>query len=35
MIDQNKHQQLRIGLASPEQICAWSEIFLPNGEIVG
>jgi DNA-directed RNA polymerase beta' subunit len=35
MIDQNKHQQLRIGLASPEQICAWSEKILPNGEIVG
>nr|YP_009524101.1 RNA polymerase beta subunit [Pinus wangii]AXR86042.1 RNA polymerase beta subunit [Pinus wangii] len=35
MIEQNKHQQLRIGLASPEQICAWSEKILPNGEIVG
>jgi DNA-directed RNA polymerase subunit beta' len=35
MIDQNKHQQLRIGLASPKQICAWSENILPNGEIVG
>nr|YP_009701071.1 RNA polymerase beta subunit [Parasitaxus usta]QEQ14276.1 RNA polymerase beta subunit [Parasitaxus usta] len=35
MIDQDKHQQLRIGLASPEQIRAWSERILPNGERVG
>nr|AER45537.1 rpoC1 [Agathis australis] len=35
MIDQDKHQQLRIGLASPEQIRAWSEKILPNGERVG
>nr|YP_009158333.1 RNA polymerase beta subunit-1 [Macrozamia mountperriensis]AFS64356.1 RNA polymerase beta subunit-1 [Macrozamia mountperriensis]BAR93539.1 RNA polymerase beta subunit-1 [Macrozamia mountperriensis] len=34
-IDQDKHQQLRIGLASPEQICAWSKRILPNGRIVG
>nr|YP_010900088.1 RNA polymerase beta' subunit [Cycas crassipes]YP_010900174.1 RNA polymerase beta' subunit [Cycas ferruginea]YP_010900260.1 RNA polymerase beta' subunit [Cycas guizhouensis]YP_010900432.1 RNA polymerase beta' subunit [Cycas longlinensis]UDU84195.1 RNA polymerase beta' subunit [Cycas ferruginea]WHS16436.1 RNA polymerase beta' subunit [Cycas crassipes]WHS16522.1 RNA polymerase beta' subunit [Cycas ferruginea]WHS16608.1 RNA polymerase beta' subunit [Cycas guizhouensis]WHS16780.1 RNA polymera len=35
MIDRDKHQQLRIGLASPEQICAWSKRILPNGRIVG
>nr|QBC71337.1 RNA polymerase beta subunit [Anacampseros filamentosa] len=35
MIDQYKHQQLRIGLVSPEQISAWSTKILPNGEIVG
>nr|BBF90895.1 RNA polymerase beta subunit-1 [Lagarostrobos franklinii] len=35
MIDQDKHQQLQIGLASPEQIRAWSERILPNGERVG
>nr|YP_009379977.1 RNA polymerase beta subunit-1 [Chamaecyparis formosensis]BAX56505.1 RNA polymerase beta subunit-1 [Chamaecyparis formosensis]BCA77488.1 RNA polymerase beta subunit-1 [Chamaecyparis formosensis]BCA77571.1 RNA polymerase beta subunit-1 [Chamaecyparis formosensis]BCA77659.1 RNA polymerase beta subunit-1 [Chamaecyparis formosensis]BCA77742.1 RNA polymerase beta subunit-1 [Chamaecyparis formosensis] len=35
MSDQNKHEQLQIGLVSPEQILAWSERILPNGERVG
>uniref|UniRef100_A0AAU8L1R2 DNA-directed RNA polymerase subunit beta' n=1 Tax=Primulina silaniae TaxID=3229918 RepID=A0AAU8L1R2_9LAMI len=35
MIDRYKHQQLRIGLVSPQQISAWSTKILPNGEIVG
>nr|YP_009571252.1 RNA polymerase beta subunit [Celosia argentea]QBC67015.1 RNA polymerase beta subunit [Celosia argentea]UUL98419.1 RNA polymerase beta' subunit [Celosia argentea] len=35
MIDQYKHQQLRIGLVSPQQITAWATKILPNGEIVG
>nr|YP_009437633.1 RNA polymerase beta [Sophora alopecuroides]YP_009706322.1 RNA polymerase beta' subunit [Sophora alopecuroides var. alopecuroides]ATE89184.1 RNA polymerase beta [Sophora alopecuroides]ATG28220.1 RNA polymerase beta [Sophora alopecuroides]AYM32325.1 RNA polymerase beta' subunit [Sophora alopecuroides var. alopecuroides] len=35
MIDQYKHQQLRIGLVSPQQISAWAKKILPNGEIVG
>nr|YP_010737163.1 RNA polymerase beta' subunit [Drosera capensis]WEQ03422.1 RNA polymerase beta' subunit [Drosera capensis] len=35
MIDQYKHQQLRIGLVSPQQIRAWATKILPNGEIVG
>nr|AHZ58053.1 RNA polymerase beta' chain [Tmesipteris elongata] len=35
MIHQNNYQQLRIGLASPEQIRAWAERILPTGEIVG
>nr|YP_009748460.1 RNA polymerase beta' subunit [Vanilla madagascariensis]QII90140.1 RNA polymerase beta' subunit [Vanilla madagascariensis] len=35
MIDQYKHQQLRIGLVSPQQIRAWADRILPNGEIVG
>nr|QVX29573.1 RNA polymerase beta' subunit [Pterodon abruptus] len=35
MIDQYKHQQLRIGSVSPQQISAWSKKILPNGEIVG
>nr|BBF91140.1 RNA polymerase beta subunit-1 [Phyllocladus aspleniifolius] len=35
MIDQDKYQQLQIGLASPEQIRTWSERILPNGERVG
>nr|UFK29633.1 RNA polymerase beta' subunit [Bassia littorea]WRK68450.1 RNA polymerase beta' subunit [Bassia scoparia] len=35
MIDQYKHQQLRIGLVSPQQISAWSTKILPNGDIVG
>nr|YP_010897575.1 RNA polymerase beta' subunit [Dysphania botrys]QBO27353.1 RNA polymerase beta' subunit [Dysphania botrys] len=35
MIDQYKHQQLRIGSVSPEQISAWATKILPNGEIVG
>nr|YP_009242758.1 RNA polymerase beta [Stachys byzantina]AMQ33819.1 RNA polymerase beta [Stachys byzantina] len=35
MIDQYKHQQLRIGLVSPQQISVWATKILPNGEIVG
>nr|QWC54598.1 RNA polymerase beta' subunit [Bulbophyllum pingnanense] len=35
MIDQFKHQQLRIGPVSPQQIRAWAKKILPNGEIVG
>nr|YP_010313492.1 RNA polymerase beta' subunit [Primula palinuri]UNA62526.1 RNA polymerase beta' subunit [Primula palinuri] len=35
MIDRYKHQQLRIGSVSPEQISAWANKILPNGEIVG
>nr|YP_010145623.1 RNA polymerase beta' subunit [Mallotus japonicus]QQO79475.1 RNA polymerase beta' subunit [Mallotus japonicus] len=35
MIDRYKHQQLRIGSVSPQQISAWSKKILPNGEIVG
>lgn len=35
MIDRYKHQQLRIGSVSPEQISAWAEKILPNGKIVG
>nr|QJI81213.1 RNA polymerase beta' subunit [Cratoxylum cochinchinense] len=35
MIDWYKHQQLRIGLVSPQQISAWAKKILPNGEIVG
>nr|BDY09639.1 RNA polymerase subunit beta' [Lysimachia lobelioides] len=35
MIDQYKHQQLRIGSVSPQQISAWANKMLPNGEIVG
>nr|YP_010828952.1 RNA polymerase beta' subunit [Silene olgiana]WFF47066.1 RNA polymerase beta' subunit [Silene olgiana] len=35
MIDQYKHQQLRIGLVSPKQINAWATKILPNREIVG
>nr|WFD57520.1 RNA polymerase beta' subunit [Brandisia glabrescens]WFD57700.1 RNA polymerase beta' subunit [Brandisia glabrescens] len=35
MIDRYKHQQLRIGLVSPQQIRAWATKILPNGEIVG
>nr|YP_009114860.1 RNA polymerase beta' subunit [Thalictrum coreanum]AIX03507.1 RNA polymerase beta' subunit [Thalictrum coreanum] len=35
MIDQYKHQQLRIGLVSPQQIIAWAKKILPNGEMVG
>nr|YP_011030255.1 RNA polymerase beta' subunit [Tricyrtis xianjuensis]WNV61919.1 RNA polymerase beta' subunit [Tricyrtis xianjuensis] len=35
MIDRYKHQQLRIGLVSPQQIRAWANKILPNGEIVG
>nr|YP_009366419.1 RNA polymerase beta' subunit [Piper auritum]ARJ62105.1 RNA polymerase beta' subunit [Piper auritum] len=35
MIDRYKHQQLRIGPVSPQQISAWANKILPNGEIVG
>uniref|UniRef100_UPI0030FEF72C RNA polymerase beta' subunit n=1 Tax=Manekia incurva TaxID=1072615 RepID=UPI0030FEF72C len=35
MIDQYKHQQLRIGSVSPQQISAWANKILPNGETVG
>nr|QHN57024.1 RNA polymerase beta' subunit [Schoenorchis tixieri] len=35
MIDQYKHQQIRIGPVSPQQIKAWAKKILPNGEIVG
>nr|YP_009670066.1 RNA polymerase subunit beta [Azima tetracantha]QCW95384.1 RNA polymerase subunit beta [Azima tetracantha] len=35
MIDRYKHQQLQIGLVSPQQISAWANKILPNGEIVG
>nr|YP_009522774.1 RNA polymerase beta [Vicia sepium]AXQ37227.1 RNA polymerase beta [Vicia sepium] len=35
MIDQYKHQHLRIGLVSSEQISAWATKILPNGEKVG
>nr|YP_010006999.1 RNA polymerase beta' subunit [Passiflora haematostigma]QNR05766.1 RNA polymerase beta' subunit [Passiflora haematostigma] len=35
MIDRYKHQQLRIGSVSPQQISAWAKKILPNGKIVG
>nr|YP_010892527.1 RNA polymerase subunit beta' [Ceratophyllum submersum]CAJ0557028.1 RNA polymerase subunit beta' [Ceratophyllum submersum] len=35
MIDRYKHQQLRIGSVSPQQIINWGKKILPNGEIVG
>nr|YP_009435832.1 RNA polymerase beta' subunit [Monopsis flava]ATG25923.1 RNA polymerase beta' subunit [Monopsis flava] len=35
MIDRYKHQQLRIGLVSPQQISIWATRILPNGELVG
>nr|YP_010850205.1 RNA polymerase beta' subunit [Lobelia zeylanica]WGH11672.1 RNA polymerase beta' subunit [Lobelia zeylanica] len=35
MIDRYKHQQLRIGLVSPQQIRIWATKILPNGELVG
>nr|YP_009574536.1 RNA polymerase beta' subunit [Neottia suzukii]QBF57983.1 RNA polymerase beta' subunit [Neottia suzukii] len=35
MIDQYKHQQLRIEPVSPQQIRAWAKKILPNGKIVG
>nr|YP_010251265.1 RNA polymerase beta' subunit [Gentiana haynaldii]QTW90855.1 RNA polymerase beta' subunit [Gentiana haynaldii] len=35
MIDKYKHQQLRIGSISPQQIDAWATKILPNGKIVG
>ncbi|KAL5831739.1 hypothetical protein ACOSQ4_017093 [Xanthoceras sorbifolium] len=34
MIDRYKHQQLRIGSISPQQISAWTNKILPNGDIV-
>nr|AYW12048.1 RNA polymerase beta [Burmannia disticha] len=35
MIDRYKHQQLRIGPVSPQQIKAWANKILPNGEVIG
>ncbi|TYH57681.1 hypothetical protein ES332_D08G106400v1 [Gossypium tomentosum] len=35
MIDRYKHQQLRIGSVSSQQISAWAKKILPNGETVG
>lgn len=35
MIHRVNYQQLRIGLASPEQIRGWAERKLPNGDVVG
>nr|YP_010969883.1 RNA polymerase beta' subunit [Pteris ensiformis]WNR49096.1 RNA polymerase beta' subunit [Pteris ensiformis] len=35
MIHRINYQQLRIGLASPEQIRSWAERELPNGDVVG
>nr|YP_009548830.1 RNA polymerase beta' subunit [Ceratopteris cornuta]AYW15805.1 RNA polymerase beta' subunit [Pteris vittata]QBF44581.1 RNA polymerase beta' subunit [Pteris vittata] len=35
MIHRINYQQLRIGLASPEQIRSWAERELPNGAVVG
>nr|ATG26889.1 RNA polymerase beta' subunit [Cyphia elata var. gerrardii] len=35
MIDRYKHQQLRIGSVSPQQIRIWATKILPNGELVG
>nr|YP_009426851.1 RNA polymerase beta' subunit [Hymenasplenium unilaterale]ASU95527.1 RNA polymerase beta' subunit [Hymenasplenium unilaterale] len=35
MIHRANYQQLRIGLASPEQIRGWAERESPNGDIVG
>nr|YP_009691002.1 RNA polymerase beta' subunit [Saccoloma inaequale]QEG57782.1 RNA polymerase beta' subunit [Saccoloma inaequale] len=35
MIHRTNYKQLRIGLASPEQIRSWAERELPNGDIVG
>nr|YP_010444943.1 RNA polymerase beta' subunit [Schizaea poeppigiana]UTJ90376.1 RNA polymerase beta' subunit [Schizaea poeppigiana] len=35
MVHQNGYQQLRIEIASPEQIRSWAERKLPNGAIVG
>nr|YP_009478739.1 RNA polymerase beta [Alseodaphne gracilis]YP_009478820.1 RNA polymerase beta [Alseodaphne huanglianshanensis]YP_009478901.1 RNA polymerase beta [Alseodaphne semecarpifolia]YP_010560766.1 RNA polymerase beta' subunit [Dehaasia hainanensis]AVP74699.1 RNA polymerase beta [Alseodaphne gracilis]AVP74780.1 RNA polymerase beta [Alseodaphne huanglianshanensis]AVP74861.1 RNA polymerase beta [Alseodaphne semecarpifolia]UYW36037.1 RNA polymerase beta' subunit [Dehaasia hainanensis] len=35
MIDRYKHQQLRVGSVSPQQISAWATKILPNGEMVG
>nr|YP_009548482.1 RNA polymerase beta' subunit [Tryonia myriophylla]AYW15303.1 RNA polymerase beta' subunit [Tryonia myriophylla] len=35
MIHRINYQQLRIGLASPEQIRGWADRELPNGDVVG
>nr|YP_009442502.1 RNA polymerase beta' subunit [Codonopsis minima]ATO90181.1 RNA polymerase beta' subunit [Codonopsis minima] len=35
MIDRYKHQQLRIGLVSPQQIRIWANKILPTGELIG
>jgi DNA-directed RNA polymerase beta' subunit len=35
LIDQYKHKQLQTGLVSPQQIKAWANKILPNGEVVG
>nr|ULQ68550.1 RNA polymerase beta' subunit [Xyris capensis] len=35
MMDHFKHQQVQIGLVSSQQIRAWAERILPNGEIIG
>jgi hypothetical protein len=35
MIDRYKHQQLIILLVSPQQISAWANQIIPNGEVVG
>nr|YP_010307990.1 RNA polymerase beta' subunit [Microlepia speluncae]ULU27971.1 RNA polymerase beta' subunit [Microlepia speluncae] len=35
MIHRTNYKQLRIGLASPEQIRSWAERELPNGDVVG
>ncbi|KAH7433922.1 hypothetical protein KP509_07G092700, partial [Ceratopteris richardii] len=35
MIHRTNYKQLRIGLASPEQILTWAERKLPNGDTVG
>lgn len=35
MIHRANYQQLRIGLASPEQIRSWAERELPTGDVVG
>ena len=35
MIDWYKLQKLRIGSVSPQQISAWANKILHNGEIVG
>ena len=34
IIDRYKHQQIWIGSVSPQQISAWANKILPNGEIV-
>nr|YP_010294570.1 RNA polymerase beta' subunit [Xyris pauciflora]ULQ68708.1 RNA polymerase beta' subunit [Xyris pauciflora] len=35
MMDHYKHQQVQIGLVSSQQIKAWAERILPNGEVIG